>query len=396
MTGRLQESHIGSRENGSRPLDFVRVSVTLLKWWKFLVINTLILTVLTAIIVFLLPKWYRGTASILPPKDQGLMNIFGGTSSVLKGLGALPKLGGLNQNSISYNYFAILKSRSVMEAVVDHFHLFQVYGINDTSMESAVKQLRGNVTFEEQDDDFITIEVLDKDPNRAAAMANYFVEILNQKSIALATQEARGNREFIERRIVLLKDSLAVAEEALKNYQERSGVMVTPEQSSTIAAIAELYGLKARKEIELAVMQRTVSEDNELLLQAQMELDQIQKKLATFPQVGLQTYRLYRDVVTNQKMLEFLLPLYEQARVNEQKDVPVLLVLDKAVPPERKVRPQRVLIILSVGGVSFLFFVGLSILMQGLLDRERESSVIIPSLHQRVTRIAELYSINIR
>ncbi len=36
--------------------------------------------------------------------------------------------------------------------------------------------------------------------------------------------------------------------------------------------------------------------------------------------------------------------MYEQAKVEEQKDVPVILVLDKAVPPKRKAKPKRLII----------------------------------------------------
>ncbi|MBK7866129.1 MAG: hypothetical protein IPJ75_03550 [Ignavibacteriales bacterium] len=40
-------------------------------------------------------------------------------------------------------------------------------------------------------------------------------------------------------------------------------------------------------------------------------------------------------------MLEFLLPVYEQAKFDEQKDIPVILSIDKAVPSDKKVYPPR-------------------------------------------------------
>ena len=186
-----------SRSNGQEKevglLDYLGI---LMRWRKFIVINTIVVMAVTTIVVFVLPKWYRATASILPPKDTGLLNLMNSSNSVLRGLGGLSRLGGLGQTSGSYNYFAILKSRSMMESVVRKFNLLDVYDVADSSMEKAVKELSTNTAFESQDDDNITIEVLDKDPQRAADIANYFVQQLNVKSIELGTLEARGNAEL--------------------------------------------------------------------------------------------------------------------------------------------------------------------------------------------------------
>jgi uncharacterized protein involved in exopolysaccharide biosynthesis len=256
--------------------------------------------------------------------------------------------------------------------------------------------LRENTSFEYQDDDYITIDVYDKDPQRAAQMANSFVEILNQMSIVLATQEARNNREFVGHRVETTKDSLRLAEEALRKSQERSGMMITPEQTSSISAFAELYAMKAKKEIEAAILERTVTGTNEALQQVRLEVREIDKKLATIPQAGLEALRLYRDVAMQQKILEVLLPLYEQAKINEQKDIPVLLVLDKAVPPERKVRPQRLLIVLTVSSLFLFLSIALVFGMHGLISRIDAGTALEKRLRESVTRIASVYRVDAR
>jgi len=364
------------------------------RWKKFIIINTAIVTICAIIISLLLPKWYKATASILSPKDQGLLNLFGSSSQMLRGLTSLPRLGGMSQNPNAYNYFAILKSRSTMESVVRKFNLIQVYGISDNSMEKTVKELRNNVAFEFQDDDYITIDVYDKNPNRAAEMANYFVEILNDMSIKLATQEARNNREFIENRLKTTRDNLQKAEDALARYQEQKGIMITPEQTSSISAIAELYAMKAKKEIEIAILEKSVTQDNEYLQQLKLELKELDKKLSTFPQAGIESFRLYRDVATGQKILEVLIPLYEQAKINEQKDVPVLLVLDKAVPPERKAKPQRSLIILSSMMLFLFFSILLVFIMQTVLNRKDAMKAFEKKIQQYIMKIAAFYRIS--
>ncbi len=368
---------------------FLQYMNILLTWHRFIIINVLIITVLAGGISFLLPKWYRATASIMPPKEQGLLNILGSSSSLLRNLGPLSRLGGVGQNNGSYNYFAILKSRRAMEEMVRKFDLMSVYGISDTSMEKAIKELRDNVAFDYQDDDYITIEVLDKDPQRAADMANEFVNLLNTISIELGTHEARNNRIFVEQTLQLTRDSLQMAEEGLKKFQEKSGMLISPEQTTALAAIADLYAARAKKQLEVAILEQRATEDNEELQQLRLELKEYDKSLAAVPQEGLETFRLYRNVMTQEKILEFLVPMYEQAKINEQKDVPVLLLLDKAVKPEKKVRPQRLLIVALAFFLSLFSMMCLSLLFQGVY--KRESATGIESFLCRVSRSTAAY-----
>jgi len=360
-----------SGKKGFSIVDFLEV---LLRWRKFIVVNFLVVTLSALIISFILPQWYKSTASILPPKDQGIMNIFGISASALKSLPLGQKLTGLGQKPGVYNYLAILNSRSAMESVVRKFDLSAVYEISDSSMEKTIKELEGRVSFEIQDEENITVEVIDRDQQRAADIANYFVEVLNSLSIQLSTQEAKSNREFIEKRLADSRKELRTTEDALKAYQEKSGLMILPDQNSgSISSIAELYGLRAKKEVELAILKRRATGNNSLVQQAEVELGELNRKLASFPLQGLESIRLYRDVVVAQKIVEFLVPLYEQARIDEQKDVPVLLVLDKAIPAEKKFKPKRAIIVLTAAGLSLFcsFLILLGSIYLGNFKREK-------------------------
>jgi tyrosine-protein kinase Etk/Wzc len=145
---------------------------------------------------------------------------------------------------------------------------------------------------------------------------------------------------------------------------------VIPEQGSSSSAggAGELYGMKAKKEIELAVLEQRMSGDDPAIAQLELEIREIDRKLETFPEIGIESIRLYRDVVIQQKILEILLPLYEQAKVDEQKDVPVLLVLDRAVVAENKTVPKRSLVVFASASIVLL----LSLLMAVALDRSAD------------------------
>jgi uncharacterized protein involved in exopolysaccharide biosynthesis len=339
---------MNEHDRSIRLLDYLAMVV---QWRKFILLNLVAITVIATGVVFLLPKWYKATASILPPRQQDLFSTLSSASSLLKSLPGGGRIPGLTQKSGAYNYMAILNSRSALEAVVIKFDLINVYDARDSSLQEAVKELEDNVKFETLDDETLVITVLDKDPQRSADMANYFVEILNDISLRLGTREARSNREFIERRLDESKADLRKAEDSLRAYQEKSRFLIAPDvNSASMSGIGELVALKAKKEVELSVLRQTTSGDNAAIAQLQIELGAIDKKLQQFPEAGLTSFRLYRDVAIQQKIVEILLPMYEQVKVDEQKDVPVLLVLDKGVRPEKKDRPKRLLII----GLTFL------------------------------------------
>ena len=75
------------------------------------------------------------------------------------------------------------------------------------------------------------------------------------------------------------------------------------------------------------------------------------------PEIGVGYARLYREVVLQEKIMEFLLPLYEQAKIQEAKDTPTVQVLDEAVIPIKKHRPKRAIMVVFFGMLSVIFSV---------------------------------------
>jgi len=321
--------------------------VAILRWKKHIAIFVVAATVVSIVVSFLLPKWYRSDVTLLPPRTQGLLGGLSPFAALLKDFtptGSAARMGG----SGSVNYLAILKSRRAWEQIIRRYDLMTVYDIDDGSMEKTLKEFESNLNIEVSEDGSIDVGILDRDSLRAAAMANGMVETLNAIAIELGTTEARSNREFLGKRVADTRTELAAAEDALKRYQEQKGVIILSDDAkSTAAAIGELFAKKVRLDVELSVLQKTTGGENAAYKQLLLEQQETQRKLSTFPEIGITSFRLYRDVLIPQKVLEFLIPMYEQARLEEQKDIPVVIVLDKAVPAEKKARPRRLIIVAS-------------------------------------------------
>lgn len=363
---------------------------TVVRRRKFVTRFVLLVTVGTTIIALLMPKWYKSAASIFPAERADLFGGLEGVSSLVKNFTspgkALSSLGGPSEAD---RYLAILKSGTVMSAVIQKFDLVHVYNITSYPIENTVKELLGNVEFSVEPEGNLTITVYDKNPQRAADMVNYFVEMLNKTNTELQVQSARGNRQFIGDRYEKNLVDLRAAEDSLKAFQQRHGIIALPEQTeASIKAAAEITGKLASMEVHAAILRRTLAPDNPSVAAAQIEIEELHRKLTDMnlgrglgkddmkvfvpfkevPELGAEYLRRYREVEIQYKILQFILPMYEQAKVEERRETPSVVVLDRGGPAERKSRPKVTLyaLIALVGSLLVSFIV---ILLMELHER---------------------------
>lgn len=375
MSNKPEESTRENQETqvvGSALVDFLEV---ITKHRRFISRFVLSVTVVVTIITLLMPKWYKSTASVFPAEKAELLGALEGISSLAKNLSPARALSALGSNPEADRYMAILKSGRVVGAVIEKFKLDSVYDISSYKAEKTAKELLSNTEFTVEQEGNITTSVYDRDPQRAADMANYFVEMLNKTNTELQVQNARGNREFIQERYNKNLRDLASAEDSLKAFQKRYGIIAMPEQvEASIKAAAEITARLALKEVQAGVLRRTQSGDNPSVAAAQIEIDELRQKLSemnsgvslspgelrvfvpfrSVPDLGGEYVRRYRDVEIQYKILQFITPLYEQAKVEEKRQTPSVLVLDKAGPAERKSKPKVSLYALIALVVSLL------------------------------------------
>jgi uncharacterized protein involved in exopolysaccharide biosynthesis len=347
-----------SNTTGSVFMDFVTV---ISRYRKFFSRFIVLCTIGAMTITIFLPKWYKSTASVFPAEKADLLGGLEGITSLAKSFSPSKALSSLSGNSETDRYLAILKSSTVLNAVIQKFDLVRVYDITKYPIENTIKELLTNVDFKVEDEGNISITVYDKDPQRAADMANYFVEMLNKTNTELQGQNARGNRQFIEERYKKNLVDLAHAEDSLKSFQKNYGVVAMPEQiEASVKALAEISGQLALKEVQASVLRRTQSADNPTVVATQIEVDELRNKISQMnkgtgipqnemnifvpfskmPDLGGEYIRWYRDVEIQYKILQFITPLYEQAKVEEQRQTPSVIILDKAIPAERKAKPK--------------------------------------------------------
>jgi tyrosine-protein kinase Etk/Wzc len=353
-------------------------------------------SVLIAVIVLFLfmSKWYKATAVIMPPKQTNSLGLLSsvlrsGATSSLRSLG----LGGPVSDEL-VQYQAILKSRRCMDAVIDRFEIMHVY--KSSTKYDAVKELEDNLTIAlGKEEVSLEITMYDTDSLRVAEMTNYFVEMLNRIHTEMATAEAQSNRRFLEHRYLQNLQDLKDAEDSLKTFQKRTRIYSIPEQlKAGIEAAADLQSQIALREFQLSILSNTTTPNNEQRQRLEIETNTLRQKMSVLqvgddkkkgqfqifppfdnaPELGVQYFRFYRQVELQGKILELILPLYEQAKIEEQRDTPSLLILDKATPPEKASKPRRLLITAIVFFASILIGTMLTFVVD-YLERAKRGAV---------------------
>jgi uncharacterized protein involved in exopolysaccharide biosynthesis len=351
-------------------LDLVLVVVRSRK----LILKIAVYTVVIGVIVsFLLPTRYTATTSVLPPQQtsstgSALLAQFSGLSSMASLAGG--SLGLKNPND---QQIAMLKSRTVEDAMVDRFHLMEFFGVKYRS--DARKKFEDVVEIDNgPKDGLIRISVTDRNPQRAAEMANGYVEEFKRLSATLAVTEASQRRLFFEQQLAQAKDNLAHAEEDLKKTGQKTGLVQLDSQTrATIELLANLRGQIAAKEVEISGMRSFATGENPDLQMAEQQLAGLRSQetrmgaasegatSALIPkgnmqEAGIEYIRKLRDVKYFETIFDLLARQYEVAKVDEARQGAVVQIVDRAVVPDRRSSPKRTLIVL--GAAAFGIFLG--------------------------------------
>lgn len=360
------------------PPDDVEISLAalfqLLWKQKRRIFRAVILTAVIAIpAVFLLPVKYRAEAVILTPQPaqpslSAMAQIAGGQGFNLPGIGLLSGFALRNPADL---YIGILGSRTIADGLIARFKLKQVY--QTKYLVNARKILERNTTIKSGKDSLIHIRVEDRDPKRAADLANGYVDQLSKHNADLAFTEASGRRIFYESQLAREKDALADAEVALQNTEQATGLVApTGQAEALIRSGAQLRAEILAREAQLAAMKTYAADGNPRLQILKRELGALQAEFNNFqqgqhktgtlelptgdlPEAALKYVRKLREVKYHETLFEILAKQYEAARLDEAKSAPLVQVVDEAVVPEKKSWPPRTILVFAATFSAALF-----------------------------------------
>lgn len=267
-------------------------------------------------------------------------------------------------------YDNILTSRRCLEETIIRFNLMEENGYKN--MQRAVKDFRENILYTVKDkiSGTMDIGVYEKDPAKGKEMADFLIGQLDKINIELNLLNAKNQREFIEQRYEQSSEKLIVTEDSLKLFQDQFGI--SPDVQIRAASEMEIQ-LEAEIEsekIKLELLQKIISPGEDEIKLQQEKINALEKRLFNVqnntdgssklqlkgsPDIVLKFVRLKRQVEIQNKILSVLLPLYEQSKIEEKREIPTILVLDQPFVPDEKTKPKRIISILAVMMIAAVF-----------------------------------------
>jgi len=333
-------------------------------FWKLVIFNAIV-AVIAIVILLLLPPWYSSTAIIMIDKNSSQLDI----SSVAMGnLGLLGGGFGLNSNEEVLKNIRLLSSRTMKDKAIAEFDLMNEWETETRS--ETYKKLSEDVLFVDNEDGSISISCnYKKDPEKAAAITNFYVKELSN---AVRNYEDQY-RVFVQEAYAKQKQKMTEIEERYAAFQKNTGIYNLEQQTElTFQALTELEIAKMQSEIQFELMKDNYSKDDprskKMLSEIEILTDKIKEYKTTniysniavdkLSEQGADYLRLYRDYLIQEKILQFLSMEKEQAILDEQKNSANFIIIDDAVPSDKRYKPKRtsslILILLASGLLSLI------------------------------------------
>ena len=240
-----------------------------------------------------------------------------------------------------------------------------------TPLHAALEMLDGNIEFVvDEEYNHLSVQVYDEDPQQAADMANFFVEELQRMNAALASQSAGAFRRYVEQRYEKTEVELDSVLNALSALQEHYGVLDLATQGEVFyIGMTELRMSVFSLEIEHEQLLSMYGPDNPTVQAARESVRSANRKYNaamegserilpvpqdSLPRVARQFVDLQQQQLILAKIIEFTRPVLEEARLEEQRKIEAVQVVDVARPPAKKARPFRSLIVVASTASGFI------------------------------------------
>jgi uncharacterized protein involved in exopolysaccharide biosynthesis len=325
----------------------VDVSLPLLAAWRLLIAVPVLCAAIGFGATYLVDSTFTAQTTLLPPeKPQNA------TAAAMQSLGALAALAGAGSSKTPTDQFAaLLQSATVRDRLIDRFKLLEVY--DEDYKVDARRELDKRVRISiGKRDGLLTIEVDDKDPQRAAALANQHVDELRHLTSVLAVTEAQQRRSFFEQQLKNTRHELTRAQQALQGSGFSQGALKS-EPRVAAEGYARLRAEVTAAHVRLQTLSGTLSDGAAEVQQQRAQLGALQAQLALLEQssgaVGADYVGKFREFKYQEALFEMMARQFELARVDESREGALIQVVDVAVPPEKRSKPRRGIIAAASG-----------------------------------------------
>ena len=311
------------------------------KWRKPLIVIGVLAIIISSIVALTIQEKYKSTVILFPATTSSISKALL-TENTFKNEDVLQ----FGQEEEAEQMLQILNSDEIRTKICQKYHLMAHYGIDSTDkfkMTKLYDEYQGNITFKRTEYMSVKIEVMDRNPDTAAIIAN---------------------------NIAALHDSAKIRMQRDRAYQALS--IVEQEYKAKIADVQRLTdSIKVINNLGIYDYESQSERTNEQYVIAIAKGDQravklLEEKLKIIAMYGSAYVSLRDNLFMQRKQLNTLKTKYEEAEVDAKAILPQKFVVSNAFPAEKKSYPVRWIIVVVSTLSSLLIAVILILLIENI------------------------------
>lgn len=309
----------------------------LLKWWIQVLVVTFASAIIAAGASFLIKNKFKSTVIFYPTTTNSI-------SSALLAFGDVRKdfleFGDENE---AEQALQILQSDDIRNHIISKFDLYAHYDIDPNGQYARTKMFKKyskNVTSRRTEYNSVEISVLDTDPQMAADIANEVARKLDETKTVIQRKQAVEGLKIVEERYKELQKDLGTLTDSLNKIR----VLGVNEPAAQSEMYYEQYAIALSKGNAKAALA-------------------IEEKINIISQYASSYYVISNQIALLNEQFAGMKLKYEEARVDAEKSIPHIMVVNYATPADRKTYPKRSYIVVGAAFATFcmtiFFLIGL-------------------------------------
>lgn len=283
-------------------------------------IACLIAAIVSIVVGFCIPPKYKSVVVLYPTTSTSVAQNLASENTTQKGL--------LNfgEDEEVEQLMQVLQSSEIRNRIIEKYDLVNHYRIPSNTKylyTTLTKKFKNNVKISRTEYSSIKIEVLDRNPDTAAYIANDISILVD--TVYSKMQKTRAEKAF------------KIAEQ---EYIEQLNKV--QEIRDSLETLSNLGVIDVRSQTEMYSEQHAIA----LAKGNNSAASEIEKKLDDLAKYGTSQTILKEQLTEEVKTLTLRKNKFREAKIELEQDLPNVFIVNKAEVPERKAQPQITLIVI--------------------------------------------------
>jgi uncharacterized protein involved in exopolysaccharide biosynthesis len=310
------ENTVSSKEE----FNSLNVLFFIFKWKKTLMIIAVAAVIISSIIALTIKEKYKSTVILFPSTTNSISKALLSENNFQK-----TDVLQFGEEEEAEQMLQILNSDEIRGKICEKYNLMHHYGIDTTDKFKRTKlyeEFQGNITFKRTEYMSVKIEVMDVNPDTAAAIANDIAALHDSTKIRIQRARAMQALKIVE-----------------KEYRDKLAEVTTMTDSIKVINSQGVYDYESQSEVTNEQLAIAISKGD------QRAINSLEEKLKVLAKYGSAYVSLRDNLELQRKQLNMLQTKYEETKVDAEQVLPQKFVVSDAYPAEKKSYPIRWLIV---------------------------------------------------